>query len=129
MRLSRCLLKTVIAITVLLGFTGCTPIVFVAGAVGGYAISRDTFEGVSAHALDELWDASNKVVSIMGTISDSDKSKYQIIGRVNGTDIVLTLYPVNLTTTKIRIKARRLMLPRVSVAQEVYTKIMNQLER
>ena len=41
-----------------------------AGAVGGYAVTRDTFEGVSSKGQEELLAAAHKVLSIMGTITD-----------------------------------------------------------
>ena len=98
------------------------------GAVGGYAISRDTFEGVSSKGQEELLTAAHKVLSIMGTISDERPKDGEIVGTVYGNHVTVDVIQVNLTTSKLRVKARRDLLPSVGVAQEVYTKIMNQLE-
>ena len=111
--------------------TGCVPVLIAvgAGAVGGYAVSRDTFEGVTNKGQDELFSAAQTVVSIMGTIEEADKKRGEIHGRVYGTSVTVTVVPVNLTTSKLRIKARKGIFPRIGVAQEVYTKITNQLEQ
>jgi hypothetical protein len=99
-----------------------------AGAVGGYAVTRDTFEGVSTKGQDELLASAHKVLSIMGTITDERPKDGEIVARVYGNHVIVDVIQINLTTSKLRVKARNGIFPRVGVAQEVYTKIMNQLE-
>jgi hypothetical protein len=98
------------------------------GAVGGYAVSRDTFEGVSSKGQDELLAAAHKVLSIMGTITDERPKDGEILAIVYGAHVTVDIIQINLTTSKLRVKARKMIFPRVGIAQEVYTKIMNQLE-
>ena len=100
-----------------------------AGAVGGYAISRDTFEGVSSKGQQELLASAHKVLSIMGTITNERPKDGEIKAMVYGAHVTVAVIQINLTTSKLRVKARQMMFPRVGVAQEVYTKIMNQLEQ
>ena len=120
----------VLALALALSTTGCAAIFLAAGAgaVGGYAVSRDTFEGVTSKGQDEIWEAAHRVVAIMGTIEEDNRRSGAIVGRVNGATVTVTLVPVNLTTTKLRIKARKGIFPRIGTAQEVYGKIINQLE-
>ena len=99
-----------------------------AGAVGGYAVTRDTFEGVSSKGQEELLASAHKVLSIMGTITDERPKDGEIVARVYGNHVIVDVIQINLTTSKLRVKARNGIFPRVGVAQEVYTKIMNQLE-
>jgi hypothetical protein len=99
------------------------------GAVGGYAISRDTFEGVSSKGQEELLASAHKVLSIMGTITDERPRDGEIVATVNGNHVVVDVIQINLTTSKLRVKARNTIFPRIAAAQEVYTKIMNQLEQ
>ena len=99
-----------------------------AGAVGGYAVSRDTFEGVSSKGQEELVTATHKVLAIMGTITDERPKDGEIVATVNGAHVTVTIIQINLTTSKLRVKARKDLLPCRSIAQEIYTKIMNQLE-
>jgi hypothetical protein len=98
------------------------------GAVGGYAVTRDTFEGVSSKGQEEIMTAAHKVMSIMGTITDERPKDGEIVGLVNGNHVTIEVIQINLTTSKLRVKARNAIFPRIAVAQEVYTKIMNQLE-
>lgn len=130
MRLSIHALRGFLVAMLLMSASSCIPLMIAAGgAVGGYAISRDTFEGVTAKSQDEIWDATQRVMSIMGTVTENDRHSGEIIGTVNGANVTVSLLAVNLSTTKIRIKARKGIFPRVGIAQEVYTKIMNQLEQ
>ncbi len=99
------------------------------GAVGGYAISRDTFEGVSSKSQEELLASAHKVLAIMGTISEERPKDGEITGTVYGAHVTVAVIQINLTTSKLRVKARKLIFPRIGIAQEVYTKIMNQLEQ
>ncbi len=133
MRCGTCkyLQSMVLALVISIGVSGCAAGIMVAvgaGAVGGYAVSRDSVEGVSAKSQDELWDAAQRVASIMGNIDDSDRRRSQIAARINGANVDITILPVNLTNTKLRIKARKGIFPSIGVAQEVYAKILNQLE-
>lgn len=99
------------------------------GAVGGYAVSRDSFEGVSSKGQEELLASAHKVLSIMGTISDERPKDGEIVGTVYGAHVTVDVIQLNLTTSKLRVKARQMIFPRVGIAQEIYTKIMNQLEQ
>ncbi len=99
-----------------------------AGAIGTYAATQDTFQGVSSKGQEELLASAHKVLSIMGTISDERPKDGEIVGTVYGAHVTVDVIQINLTTSKLRVKARRDLLPSRAVAQEIYTKIMNQLE-
>jgi len=124
--------SAVLALALCVGAGGCAiPIILAvgAGAVGGYAVSRDTFEGTTSRSQDELWESSSRVLSIMGSLEDNDRKSGQLSAIVNGARVTVTILPVNLTTTKLRIKARKGIFPRIATAQDVYAKIMNQMEQ
>ena len=126
------MLRWVLSLMVIVGFTGCVaaPIVLIgAGAVGGYAISRDTFEGNTNKTQEELWDASNKILAIMGSVESSDRKRDELSGHVNGATVWITVVPVNSSTTKLRIKARKNLLPAIGIAQDVYAKVLSQIEQ
>jgi len=122
--------KILLAAFICIFSSGCVFLVIGGvGAVGGYAISRDSFEGVSSKGQEELFAAAQKVLSIMGTISDARPKDGEIVAMVYGNHVTVDIIQINLTTSKLRVKARKDLLPSVGVAQEVYTKIMNQLEQ
>jgi hypothetical protein len=121
-------IQLVMLIVLAFSSSGCTLLmVGTVGAVGGYALSRDTFEGMTNNGQDEVWDASHKVASIMGTITEERQKQGELDALISGARVTIIIIPVNLTTTKLRIKARKTIFPRAGVAQEVYTKIVNQL--
>ncbi len=123
---------SVLCLALCFGASGCAvPVIAAAGAgiVGGYALGRDTFEGITARGQDEIWEAAFRVISIMGSTEDNDRKQGVMSARINGARVTVTIIPVNLTTTKLRIKARQGIFPRIGIAQEVYAKIINQLEQ
>jgi hypothetical protein len=125
-------IHALLVVTLCTGFTGCVaaPLLLLgAGALGGYAVSRDTFEGTLAKSQDEIWDASIRVASIMGTMDQNDRRRGEISSRIAGDTVTIVVIPLNMTTTKLRIKARKGIFPRIGTAQEVYAKILNQLDQ
>ena len=100
-----------------------------AGAVGGYAVTQDTFQGISSKGQEELMTAAHKVLSVMGTITDERPKDGEVVATVYGNHVVVDVMQISLTTSKLRVKARKDLLPSRAVAQEVYTKIINQLEQ
>lgn len=64
----------------------------------------------------------------MGTITDARPKDGEIVATVYGSHVIVDVIQINLTTSKLRVKARKDLLPNRAVAQEIYTKIMNQLE-
>jgi hypothetical protein len=100
-----------------------------AGAVGGYAVTQDTFEGISSKGQEEIMTAAHKVLSVMGAITDERPKDGEVVATIYGNHVIVDVIQINLTTSKLRVKARKDFLPSRSVAQEVYTKIMNQLEQ
>ena len=126
------MLRLILTLMFIISFTGCVaaPIILVgAGAVGGYAITRDTFEGNTNKSQDEIWDAANKILAIMGSVEFSDRKRDELSGHVNGANVWITVVPINASTTKLRIKARKNLLPAAGIAQEVYAKILSQIEQ
>ena len=108
---------------------GCVPLIAGGvGAVGGYAVGRDNFEGTTSKSQEEVWEAASKVTSIMGNTQQEKKEDGQIIAFINGARVTVAVIQINLTSTKIRVKARKTFLPRPDIAQDVYAKIMRQLE-
>ena len=123
--------RLVLTVMLIASAAGCVaPLLLVgAGAVGGYAVSRDTFEGTTSKSLDELWDASLKIAGIMGSVDDNDRKRGEINAHINGAAVHITIIPINVATSRLRVKARKNLLPAVSIAQDFYTKVINQLEQ
>ena len=98
------------------------------GAVGGYIVSPDTVEGVTETSTEEVWDATIEVLSIMGLIVEENEAGGLILYNVSGAKITVTIISLSTTTTKVTVKARKAYLPRISLAQDIFVKIMTRLD-
>jgi hypothetical protein len=118
-----------ILFTLLLSTSGCVYLVVGGiGALGGYVVSPDTVEGVTSQDQTEVWDTASEIISIMGVIQEEQEAGGYIIGRVNGAKVTVTVVPIGTSSSKMRVKARKAFFPKISVAQDVYIKIMESLE-
>ena len=116
-------------IPLLLFQAGCVYLVVGSlGAVGGYVVSPDTVEGVTSYDKNQIWDAAVEVLSIMGLIEEQSEAGGMIIAKVHGAKVTVTIFEINQDTTKLSVKSRKAFLPKISVAQDVYVKIINYLE-
>ena len=98
------------------------------GALGGYVISPDTVEGVTSHSAEELYASAVKVVGIMGHIEAKNKTAGEISAQIAGAEVNVTVIPMNTQTARVRVKARKFFLPKIQTAQDVYIKIIEQLQ-
>ncbi len=123
------LLVVVLLVPMLLSFSGCIYLVVGGiGAVGGYIVSPDTVEGTTENDVMIVWDTAIEVFSIMGLIEEENEAGGMILGKVNGAKVTATIVSLSPTTTKVTVKARKAYLPRISLAQDVFVKIMSRLE-
>lgn len=95
------------------------------GALGGYALSNDTFEGETDVDYDTLWDASGDVLSIMGNVNKKDYKLGVLEATVNGSKVNVDLSQVSSDEVRLRVKARKNMLPNSKLAQDIFVKIRN----
>ena len=124
------ILAVLLSATLFFSGSGCVYLAIgAAGVVGGYIVSPDTVEGTTSHSLEEAWDASKEIVGIMGQIAQENQSGNVIHANVGGASVLVTLSAVNISTTKISVKARKSFMPKIDLAQEVYMKITNSLEQ
>ena len=97
------------------------------GALGGYVISPDTVEGIVHADEKELWDKANNVLAIMGSIDEVNEEGGVILANVAGAKVSVVMLPYDEDSMKIRVKARKAFLPKISTAQDVYVKIMSEV--
>jgi len=123
------LISKLIIIPFTLMLSGCVYLVVGGiGALGGYVVSPDTVEGLTEHDATLVWDTAYEIVSIMGLIEEEHEEGGIMIASVGGVKVTVTIMELNATTTKMTVKARRAMLPKIATAQEVFVKIMSNLD-
>ena len=99
------------------------------GAVGGYIVSPDTVEGITDNDIAYVWDTAIETISVMGLINESEESSGMILASIHGAKITITIMSLSASTTKVSVKARKSFLPRISLAQDVFAKIMSRVAR
>ncbi len=120
---------SVILISSMMIFSGCFYLVIGGvGALGGYAISPDTVEGVvAATSSQDVWQAAVDTVSIMGIIEEKNEFSSVLICKVAGTRVTVSVAEPVTDNVKLRVKARKGMMPKVKLAQDIYTKIVQKV--
>jgi hypothetical protein len=124
------ILNVLLVLTLTFSASGCFYLVFGgAAAAGGYAISRDTIQGEMDREFSQVWDSAVEVISIMGRIESQDHEKGEIISIVQGSRVTVDLIQITPATIRLKIKARRMGLPRIGLAQDIYLKVTSQIDK
>ena len=125
-KIRQSVLSKILIIPVIFALQGCIYLVVGGiGALGGYVVSPDTVEGLTEVDETALWDTSIEILSVMGSITESKEEGGVILAKVSGTVVTVSIIPMSEVSTKVRVKARKSMFPKISVAQEVYVKILS----
>jgi hypothetical protein len=115
----------VLCLALVAGTSGCIYLaVGAVGAVGGYVVSPDTVEGTVNASLGETWDAAKEIMKVMGTVIEENEAVGQIMATISGTKVTITMLTINASSTKLSVKARKSFMPKIDIAQDVYTKIV-----
>ena len=113
------------AVAAWLGLSGCAAVLIGAGAAGGYALSKDSVKNHFDISRDRVYARSLRVAKEMGLVTLEDAKKGLIKAEVKGADVTITVEPVTKKTVELKVKAKdRFLVPKVDIAQEVYTKII-----
>lgn len=97
-----------------------------AGAVGAYAAGKDTIQGETDKAYDSLWNAAKTVSRIRGSIKIEDYQKGQIELETDSNQVWIRLIRLTRSTTRLKVSCRKHHLPNISLAQDIFTKIMEE---
>lgn len=108
--------------------SGCVWAILGVGAVGGYAISKDTIVGEIDSDYDTLWSAAERVAGIMGEIKTQDRIKGSIELDIDRARVSIQIERLTPETLRLRVKGRRYMMPNIGLAQKVFIKIQQQAE-
>ena len=94
------------------------------GALGGYAISQDTIEGESDITYHSLWNSAVDVMGVMGTQQVINSQEATIVAQVDSAKVWITFERLAQATTRIRVKARRYLMPHITLSQKIFVKII-----
>ena len=124
MRGVRALTLASILIAAAPGSSGCALLLVGAGAAGGYSVSRDS---VIAHydlSTDHVFRRSLQLAKESGQVGLED-AKHGVVELTtpDAVKVRITVKQLTPKSVELRVKARKNMLPKVSVAQEIFNKI------
>ena len=107
-----------------IGLNGCAALLIGAGATGGYAISRDSVTNHFDLSKSHVYGRALKVAHDMGLVKVEDESHGLIEATINEANVTITVSSVTKKTVQLKVKARnQFLMPKVSVAQDVYANI------
>ena len=110
------------------GLTGCAAVVLVgAGAVAGYAVSRDHVELTVERPYDQVWAAALDETKHSGLLKDVNRDTGRIEATNQGTHIEVTLERITETAVKVVVKARKHLLPQIDTAQRLAGRLARRL--
>jgi hypothetical protein len=111
-----------------ISLSGCLPLIIggAVGAVGGYAISRDTVRTETDKPYDRLWNAALSVSRIRGTLTQEDISRGYIELEAESSRVYIRLIRLSSVTTRLRVSARKYHFPNLGLAQDIFVKIMEE---
>lgn len=118
-----------LVILVCINTAGCVPLIIgaAAGALGGYAVSKDTIQSETDKPYDSLWYAAKTIARSRGVIKEEDSLKGYLKLEIEASQVWIRLIRITRSTTRLRISCRRRHLPNLALAEELYTKIMGEL--
>ena len=97
------------------------------GAWGGYIVSPDAVEGLAESGTEQVWDTAVEVVSIMGLVESKNEAGGVIKARISGASVTVMVLEMSSSSVKLSVKARKPYLPKISLAQDVFVKIMSRV--
>ena len=97
------------------------------GALGGYIVSPDTVEGLAESGTAQVFDTAVEIVSIMGLVESKNEAGGVIKARINGASVTVVIMEMSSSSAKLSVKVRKHYLPKISLAQDVFVKIMSRV--
>ena len=113
---------------VLLNISGCAPLIVggAVGALGGYAISKDTIAADTDKPYDLLWNSAVTLARYRGTVKEEDATRGYIQMEAESSLVWIRLIRLTRATTRLKVSARKHHLPNITLAQDILIKIIEE---
>lgn len=119
MRSPQVYLSSLLLATMAFG-AGCAPVLIAtAGAVAGYAVSRDSVIIDLDQPLDRVWSACLEETKRQGRVKKEDLAGGRIEAAIRQVDVTISVESLTPQTVRVVIRARKYLLPQVDVAQRL----------
>ncbi|MFA5038551.1 MAG: DUF3568 family protein [Candidatus Omnitrophota bacterium] len=108
--------------------TGCVWLVVGGiGAVGGYAVTRDTIQGEYDAKFADAWKSAQTVCSTLGVVTTRDKNAGVMEASVDRAKVKVEITQITPEAIRLKVKARKGIFPKIGIAEKVFVKIGQQL--
>ena len=119
-------------VILVLGFFICGCVAFfvgsAVGALGGYAITRDTIQGETEKNYNSLCDSAVRVMEMMDA-SEVDDSLLGIVkAKIGRASVRITIDQLTPSTSRLKVKCRKNLLPYLTLSQKLYVRIVEHAE-
>ena len=109
--------------------SGCIPVILGAGVVTGYALSNDSAMGNINVGYHDLWVACKDILdSERADIIDAKESSGVIKAKISDVNFTLKIDSLSDDVQRLKISARKYLVPKPYVAQDIFAKIAKSLE-
>ncbi|MDD5583707.1 MAG: DUF3568 family protein [Candidatus Omnitrophica bacterium] len=109
--------------------SGCIPLLVGAGVVTGYSLSSDSATGNVRSEYRRLWDKCTRALERMeGEIIEAKESKGIIKANVSENSVTIRIDTINSETQRLKVSARKYLMPKPQFAQKVFLKITEDLK-
>ena len=109
--------------------SGCIPVILGAGVVTGYALSNDSAMGNINVGYHDLWVACKDILdSERADIIDAKESSGVIKAKISDVNFTLKIDSLSDDVQGLKISARKYLVPKPYVAQDIFAKIAKSLE-
>lgn len=108
---------------------GCAPVLIGAGAAAGYTLSNDAVIGNLKSEYRDLWDICMDTLKNMESeIEYANESKGLIKAKTSEYGVTVKINSIDVNTQKLKVTARKNLLPQPHFAQKIFLKIRDELE-
>jgi hypothetical protein len=124
-------MKKFVILFVILAFfiSGCIPILVGTGIVTGFILSNDSAIGNIQRGYRDVWDACLEVLETQeAEIIEANESKGRIKAKILDFNLTLRIDTITKDTQRLKVAARKYLLPQPQYAQQIFFKIVKSLE-
>lgn len=117
-----------IIVFLFIGLTaGCAPLIIggAVGAVGAYAVSKDTIQGVTDKSYDSIWSSAVTLARARGKIKHEDKQSGTIELEADSSSVCINILRLTRSTVRVKVKARKYHLPNLELAQDLFVRVID----
>ena len=109
-------------------FSGCALLLIGAAGTGGYALSKDSAEGIIEAPYDKTWKATVKVFEEDGIIKLKDEEHGRLEAVVDEVDMKVYVDHVGRDSSRLKITGRKNLMPKAKQAEAEFVKIIQEVK-